>query len=67
MLALATASQGQNPILVVIVIAAVVVAVFWRAILKVGMAALVIGFMFLLVNGLLDVVHALHALHALFP
>lgn len=67
MLALATASQGQNPILVVIVIAAVVVAVFWRAILKVGMAALVIGFMFLLVNGLLDVVHTLHALHALFP
>jgi len=62
MLALATASQGQNPILIVIVIAAVVVAVFWRAILKVGMAALVIGFMFLLVNGLLDVVHALHAL-----
>lgn len=64
MLALATASQGQNPILIVIVIAAVVVAVFWRAILKVGMAALVIGFMFLLVNGLL---HVVHALHALFP
>ena len=62
MLALATASQGQNPILIVIVIAAVVVAVFWRAILRAGMAALVIGFMFLLVNGLLDVVHALHAL-----
>lgn len=62
MLALATASQGQNPILIVIVIAAVVVAVFWRAILKVGLAALVIGFMFLFVNGLLDVVRALHAL-----
>jgi hypothetical protein len=62
MLALVAASQGQNPILVVIVIATVVVAVFWRAILKVGIAALVIGFMFLLVSGALDVLHVLHAL-----
>jgi len=62
MLALVAASQGQNPILVVIVIAAVVVAVFWRMILKVGLAALVIGFMFLLVSGALDVLHVLRAL-----
>jgi hypothetical protein len=48
--------------LVVIVIAAVVVAVFWRTILKVGLAALVIGFMFLLVSGALDVLHVLRAL-----
>jgi hypothetical protein len=48
--------------LVVIVIAAVVVAAFWRMILKVGLAALVIGFMFLLVSGVLDVLHVLRAL-----
>jgi hypothetical protein len=48
--------------LVVIVIAAVVVAAFWRMILKVGLAALVIGFLFLLVSGVLDVLHGLRAL-----
>ena len=64
MLALVAASQGQNPIPVFIVIAAVVVAVFWRMILKVGIAAIVIGFMFLLVSGALE---ALHVLHALIP
>ena len=62
MLALVAASQGQNPIPVFIVIAAVVVAVFWRMILKVGIAALIIGFMFLLVSGVLEVLHVLHAL-----
>jgi hypothetical protein len=49
-------------ILVVIVIAAVIVAVFWRMILKVGIAAMVIGFLYLLVSGVADVLHVLHAL-----
>jgi hypothetical protein len=61
MLALASASHGQNP-LVLIIIAAVVVAAFWRAIVKIGIAALIIGFVFLLVTGMLDILHALHAL-----
>ena len=50
MLALASAPQGSNPTLVLIIIAAVVVAFFWRAILKVAIAALIIGFVFLLVD-----------------
>lgn len=62
MLALASGPQGQNPTLILIIIAAMVVAVFWRTILKIGIAAMIIGFVFLLATSLLDVVHVLHAL-----
>lgn len=62
MLALASAAQGQNPTLILIIIAAVVVAAFWRTLLKIGIAAVIIGFVFLLVTGLLDIAHGLHAL-----
>lgn len=62
MLALATASQGQNPTLILIIIAAVVVAAFWRTIFKIVIAAVVIGSLFLLASGLLDIAHGLRAL-----
>lgn len=62
MLALASASPGQNPTLIIIIIAAVVIAAFWRTILKVGISAVIIGFVFLLITGLLDIIHSLHAL-----
>jgi hypothetical protein len=62
MLALASASYGQSSDLIPIIIAAVAVAVFWRTLLKIAIAALVIGFAFLLVSGLLDTMHGLHAL-----
>ena len=62
MLALASAPPGQNSALILIIIAAVVVAVFWPTILKIGIAALIIGFVFLLVTGLLEIAHALHSL-----
>jgi hypothetical protein len=62
MLALATASQGQNPTLILLIIAVVIVAAFWRAILTIGCAAVIIGFVFLLVSGLLEILHALHML-----
>ena len=39
-----------------------VVAAFWRTLLKIGIAAVIIGFVFLLVTGLLDILHGLHAL-----
>jgi hypothetical protein len=57
MLALASAPPGQNSVLILIAIAAVVVAVFWQTILKIGIAALIIGFVFLFATGLLEVVH----------
>lgn len=62
MLALASAPQGPDPTLVLIIIAAVVVAFFWRAILKITIAGLIIGFVFLLVDALLVILHGLHAL-----
>lgn len=62
MLALASASPGQNSTLVIVIVAAVAVVVFWRTILKVGIAAVIIGFLFLFIAGLLDVMHGLHAL-----
>lgn len=49
-------------LLVVIVIGAVVVAAFWRPILKLAIAALVVGFAFLLISGVVDILHVLHAL-----
>ena len=52
----------MNSTLILIIIAAVVVAAFWRPILKIGIAAVIIGFVFLLVSGLLEIVHGLHAL-----
>ena len=62
MLALASAPQGLNSTLILIIIAAVVAAAFWRTILKIVIAASVIGFVFMFVTELLDIVHSLHAL-----
>ena len=62
MLALASAQQGQNPVLVLFLIAVVLVAVFWRAILTFAIAAIIVGFVFLLVATWIDTIHALHAL-----
>jgi hypothetical protein len=59
MMALASTSQGQNTTLVLVIIAAVVVAAFWRTILKIGIAAMIIGFIFMLATVLLDILHAL--------
>jgi hypothetical protein len=62
MLALASAQQGQNPTLVLFLIVVVAVAIFWRAILAIGIAAIIVGFVFLLVTISLDILHGLHAL-----
>jgi hypothetical protein len=47
---------------ILIIIAAVIVAAFWRAILRIGIAALIIGFVFLTVTSLLAILHGLQAL-----
>jgi hypothetical protein len=62
MLALASTQQGQNPTLVLFLIIVVVVAVCWRAILAIGIAAITVGFVFLLVTISVDILHGLHAL-----
>jgi hypothetical protein len=65
MLALASAAHGgvgQSETL--LIIAAVALAAFWRALVKVGLAVLVIGFLILLFEGASA---ALHVLHAILP
>jgi hypothetical protein len=48
--------------LILLIVAAVILAVFWKALLKVIIAALIIGFVFMCVTSVLDIVHSLHAL-----
>jgi hypothetical protein len=63
MLALAaSASHGLNPTVILLIIAAVLAAAFWQTILKIAIAALIIGFLYLFITGTVDVVHLLHAL-----
>jgi len=62
MLALATAAHGQDPTQILIVLAAVGAAIFWRSLLKIGLALVIIGFFLLLITGAAAVVHGLHPL-----
>jgi len=62
MLALPPGSASLSPTFIVIIIAAVILAVFWQTLLNIGIAALVIGFLFVLVSGVLDILHALRGL-----
>jgi hypothetical protein len=63
MLALASAAHGgvaQSEAL--FIIAAVVVAAFWKALIKIGLAVLVIGSLILLFSGASALVHGVHAI-----
>jgi hypothetical protein len=63
MLALASsASPGLSPTLVILIIAAITVAVFWRFLIKLGFAILAIGFAFVFITAVLDILHGLRAL-----
>jgi hypothetical protein len=62
MLALATAVHGQDPNQILIILAAVAAAIFWRSLLKIGLALVIIGFFLLLITGAAGVVHGLHPL-----
>ena len=57
-----SASHGLSPALILIIIGAVLLAAFWQTILKIAIAALVIGFFYLFITSTVDVVHTLHAL-----
>jgi hypothetical protein len=48
--------------MLVLIIAAVILAAFWKPLLKVIIAALVIGFVFVCVTSVLDIMHGLHSL-----
>jgi hypothetical protein len=62
MFALATAAHGQDPNQILIILAAVAAAIFWRSLLKIGLALVIIGFFLLLITGAAGVVHGLHPL-----
>jgi len=63
MLALATAANGgQGPSLLLILIGAVIAAVFWRSLVKFSLAFVIILFAVLLVAGLMAFVHGVQVL-----
>jgi hypothetical protein len=51
MLALATAVHGQDPSSILILLAAVAAAIFWRVLIKVGLALVVILFAIMMITG----------------
>jgi hypothetical protein len=51
MLALATAVHGQGPSSILILFAAVAAAIFWRGLIKVGLALVVILFAVMMITG----------------
>jgi hypothetical protein len=54
--------MALSPTLILIVIGVLVVYAFWRTIFKAAIIALVVGYVFLLVTGTLDIVHVLRVL-----
>ncbi len=60
MLALATAAHGQDSTQILIFLAAVGAAIFWRSLIKVGLALIVILFAVLLVAGSSTLLQDLH-------
>jgi len=63
MLALASAAHGgQDSGLVLVLIAAVGVAIFWRSLIKVGIALIVVLFAVLLVAGTAAFIHGIQLL-----
>ena len=59
MLALAAATHGQDPAQTLIILAAVAAAIFWRALLKIALALIVILFVVLLSRGVSVFLHDL--------
>lgn len=57
MLAVATAAHGQDPSLILIILAAIAAAIFWRGLLKVGIALVIIVFAVLMITGMSAVFH----------
>jgi hypothetical protein len=51
MLALAAAVHGQDPSSTLIILAAIAAAIFWRVLIKLGIALLVIVFVVLMITG----------------
>jgi len=59
MLALAAAAHGQDPTQILIILAAIAAAIFWRALLKIALALVVILSVVLLSRGVSVFLHDL--------
>lgn len=57
MLAVATAAQGQDPSQILIILAAIAAAVFWRGLIKIGIALVIILFAVGIITGMSAVYH----------
>jgi hypothetical protein len=62
MLALATAVHSQGPTQILIILAAAAAVIFWRALIKIGIALVIIGFFLLLITEAAALIHGLHLL-----
>jgi hypothetical protein len=62
MLAVAAAAHGQDHTQILLIFAAIALAMFWKAALKLGLALIVIGFVVVLVKGDTTILHGLRAL-----
>jgi hypothetical protein len=62
MLAVAAAAHGQDHTQILLILAAIALAMFWKAALKLGLALIVVGFVVVLVKGDTTILHGLRAL-----
>jgi hypothetical protein len=59
MFALATAAHGQSAHLVLVILAVAFAALFWRSLLKIGFAIVIISIFLLIITGAAGIVHLL--------
>ena len=62
MLAVAAAAHGQDHTQILLILAAIALAMFWKAAIKLGLALIIVGFVVVLVKGDTTILHGLRAL-----
>ncbi len=66
MLALVTAAHGQSPSHILIILAAIAAAIFWKGLIKIGLALIVILFALLVITSVSDLFHGISVITSLF-
>lgn len=62
MLAVAAAAHGQDHTQILLILAAIALAMFWKTAIKLGLALIVVGFVVVLFKGDTTLIHGLRAL-----
>jgi hypothetical protein len=60
MLAVTAAAHGQDHTQILIILAAITLAMFWKAAIKLGLALIVVVFVVVLFKGDTTLIHGLH-------